>query len=63
MLESCSHRQMCSDMGPLDLVERDRLVEAIVELRGAGGLVPRNPSRDLEVTVRRYSVIPVPRML
>ncbi len=32
-----------------DLVERDLLVEAIVELGGAGGLVPRDPGRDLEV--------------
>ena len=38
-----------SDVDPLDLVERDLLTEAIVELGGAGGLVPGDPGRDLEV--------------
>ena len=36
-------------MDPLDFVERDLLAQAIVELRGAGGLVPRDPGGDLEV--------------
>ena len=40
---------MHSNMDPLDLIERDLLTEAVVELRGAGGLVPRDPGRDLEV--------------
>ena len=37
------------DVNPLDLVERDLLTETIVELGGAGGLVPGDPGRDLEV--------------
>ena len=36
-------------MDALDLVERDLLVQPVVELGGAGGLVPRDPGRDLEV--------------
>ena len=40
---------MCLDMNPLDFVERDLLAQAIVELGGAGGLVPGDPGRDLEV--------------
>ena len=38
-----------SDVDPLDLVERDLVVQPVVELGGAGGLVPRDPCRDLEV--------------
>lgn len=34
----------------LDLVERVLLAQAIVELCGAGGLVGRDPGRDLKVT-------------
>ena len=41
---------MRSDVNPLDLVERDLLAQAVVELRGAGGLVPGDPGRNLEVT-------------
>ena len=36
-------------MDALDLVERDLFGQAIIELRGAGRLVPRDPGRDLEV--------------
>ena len=36
-------------MDALDLVERDLFGQAIIELRGAGGYVPRDPRRDLEV--------------
>ena len=36
-------------MDALDLVERDRLAQAVVELTGAGGLVPRDLGGDLEV--------------
>ena len=38
-----------SNVDPLDLVERDLLVQPVVELGGAGGLVPRNARRDFEV--------------
>ena len=38
-----------SDVNALDLVERDFLVQPVVELRGAGGLVPGDPGGDLEV--------------
>lgn len=41
---------MDSNVNPLALVERNLVAQAIVELRGAGGLVPRDPGRDLEVT-------------
>ena len=37
------------DVDPLDLVERDLLTEAIIQLGGEGGLVPGNSGRDLEV--------------
>ena len=36
-------------MDALDLVERDLFGQAIIEQRGAGGPVPRDPGRDLEV--------------
>ena len=36
-------------MDALDPVERDLFGQAIIELRGAGGPVPRDPGRDLEV--------------
>ena len=36
-------------MDALDLVERDLFGQAIIEQRGAGRLVPRDPGRDLEV--------------
>ena len=49
MLESCAHRRMHSDVDTFDLVERDLFGQAIIELRGAGGLVPRDPGGDLEV--------------
>ena len=39
----------CSDVDALDLVERDLFLQPIVELGGAGGLVPRDPGRNLEV--------------
>ena len=38
-----------SDVDALDLVERDLLIQPVVELGGAGGLVPRDPGGDLEV--------------
>ena len=38
-----------SDVDSLNLVERDLLPQSVVELGGAGGLVPRDPGRDLEV--------------
>ena len=38
-----------SDVDPLDFVERDLLAEAVVELGGAGGLMPGDPGRDLKV--------------
>ena len=41
---------MRSDVDALDLVERDLLVQPVVELRGASGLVPGDPGGDLEVT-------------
>ena len=43
LLESCAHRRMHSDVDTFDLVERDLFGQAIIELRGAGGLVPRDP--------------------
>ena len=39
---------MRSDVNALDFVERDLVPQAIVELGGAGGLVPGDPGRDLE---------------
>ena len=41
---------MRSEVDTLDLVERDLLAQTIVELGGAGGLVPGDPGCDLEVT-------------
>ena len=38
-----------SDVNLLDFVERELLAEAVVELGGVGGLVPRDSGRDLEV--------------
>ena len=36
-------------MNPFNFIQRDLFLQAIVELGGAGGLVPRDPGRDLEV--------------
>ena len=38
-----------SDVNPFNFIQRDLLAEAIVELGGAGGLVPGDQGRDLEV--------------
>ena len=38
-----------SDVDALDLVARDLFLQPIVELRGAGGLVPGDPGHELEV--------------
>ena len=42
-------------MNPLDLIERNLVLDPVIELRGACRLVPGDPRRDLQIPARQAS--------